>query len=158
MTTKRKVFIMSIKLFIASVFGAWIGLAAPVIAGVETPATLQVQQEEPGFLNKVTTVGEKIFESGKEKFAAFRDPDAQVRALRFENEELKRRVFLAEKATADKKVMQAIDYNQAMMCLENIGSVLQNYRPSLLNPAPIPGLDTAPVTVPPLNVGVTTNE
>jgi hypothetical protein len=140
----KKVLIMMSKLATALVFGAFIGVGGPAFGITpETSATVYVQQEEPGWLGKGLAIGGKIVENGKDKWAKLVDPDIEVRQLRYKNAELERRVLEAERRTSDKQVMQALDYNQAMMCLGNIESLLKGYRPTILNPATSVGTDRA---------------
>lgn len=145
MSKKLKVLIMTSKLATALAFGAFIGVGAPAFGITpETPATISVQQEEPGWLGKMQQIGGQIIESGKEKIARFGDPDVEVRQLRYKNAELERRIYDLERQKSDKEVMMALDYNQAMMCLGNIESLLKGYRPTILNPSPKGfGLDRA---------------
>ena len=149
MTTTNEVLIAMSKIMLATVFGAVIALTSPAFGVTpETPATLLVTQEEPGFFGRAKEIIGKTYEAGKEKLSAFRDPDDELRYLRQENESLKQMVFKAERVSAERRVMQAVDYDRSMSCLENIGSVLRQYRPSILNPAPVLGVDTTPIKVP----------
>jgi len=137
---------------LATVFGAIVALTSPAFGITpETPATVQVQQEEPGFFGKAKSFLGKTYEAGKEKLSVFRDPDEEIRHLRFENAELKRQVYQAERKQSERRVMQALDYDRSMICLENIGSLLQQYRPSILTPSTIPGVNTTPTNVPEVN-------
>lgn len=137
MSIKLKVFIMASKLSTALMFGALVGISSsPLGITPVTAADLSVEAEGAGWFSKAKQISGQIVENGKDAYAKLVDPDIEVRQLRYKNAELERRVIEAERRNADREVMQALDYNQAMMCLGNIESLLKGYRPTILNPAP----------------------